>query len=97
MTSTNALDLAAIIEPHIAGGISGGYYRCECSHTYEAVIRSPEGHPDAEQAQVIHARHAQHIAEQLIAAGVELPAPDPRQAMRDRIAARRKVADAPQA
>ena len=94
--NTNALDLAPLIAPHARYGIAGGHYRCECAHTYEPVIRT-DGHPDVEQAEIMRERHAQHIAEQLIAAGVELPAPDPRQALRDKVAARRRLADSPQA
>jgi hypothetical protein len=96
-TTTHPVDLAVLIAPHTRYGVAGGYYRCECSHTYEAVVRADGGGPDQEQADVMRERHAQHIAEQLIAAGVELPLPDPRQALRDRVAARRKVADRPQA
>jgi hypothetical protein len=100
MTTTHPTDLAVLIAPHARYGIAGGYYRCECSHTYEAVIRAAEGCVDVEQQEIMRERHAQHIAEQLIAAGVELPAPDPRQALRDRVAARgnyRRLSDSPQA
>ena len=96
--TTHPMELAALITPHARYGLAGGYYRCECAHTYEAVIRTGEA-PDVEQQDIMRERHAQHIAEQLIAAGVELPLPDPRQALRERVAARggRRVADRPQA
>lgn len=97
MNPTHPADLSALIVPHARYGIAGGYYRCDCAHTYEAVVRAEAGTIDQEQVEWMRERHAQHIAEQLIAAGVELPLPDPRQALRDRVAARRRVSDSPQA
>ncbi|UXE04790.1 hypothetical protein QEH44_gp54 [Arthrobacter phage Shambre1] len=85
---SNQPDLDALLLPHVRLAVAGGYYRCGCSHTYEAAIDAHlQPAAAAEQAQIMDYRHAQHVAEQLLSAGVELPKPDPRQALRDRAAA----------
>lgn len=97
-TSHQQPSLQDIIRPHVGITTAGGSYRCTCLHTYEAVVTVDDtrlgavkhGHtdqiPDPDQRLIIDELHAQHIAERLLAAGVEPPRPkDPRQALRDRL------------
>ena len=84
-----------LIYPHAAYLVAGGFYRCTCLHTYEQVLHIPKQDGseasnvrDPQQEEIMAMRHAQHVAEVLIAAGCTLPAPDPRQRLAERAAAR---------
>lgn len=77
-----------ILFPHIQYVRAGGFWRCSCLHTYEQALTTSTGDPDGEQEKIVAALHAQHLGEVLIKAGAQLPAPDPRQALRDRLASR---------
>lgn len=58
----------------------GGRYGCTCGEDYGKVYRNPEQRPR------MVSRHDHHVARVLFAAGATLPAGDPRNELRARMA-----------